>query len=108
MRSGVSNWLQCECRNVREMWMGMACNGMLVPMFVRLAAIPLEIVRVLVVGVMDMPMAMFDRLMHMSVFMMLGEVQQTPAPISPAASQNASTSIHRAGSAQPPRQRTVQ
>ena len=45
-----------------------------VPMFMWIVTVPGEVVFVLVVFVMDVPMAMLCRLMHVLVLVVLGEV----------------------------------
>ena len=50
-------------------------GGVTMPMAVRFGDIPDEIVRMLMVFIMDMPVAVFQRFMAVFMFMALGEMQ---------------------------------
>ena len=66
--------------NIREMRVFVHHSRMTMPMVMRLAIVPVEIVRVLVVFVMDVLMTVLHRLMHVFVLMVLRQVQpDTPA-----------------------------
>lgn len=66
--------------NIREMWVFVHHSRMTMPMVMRLAIVPVEIVRVLVVCIMDVLMTVLHRLMHVFVLMVLRQVQpDTPA-----------------------------
>ena len=61
--------------NIRIMRMLVRYGDMTMPMVMRLVIVPLEIVKMLVVLVVNMPMTVLHRLMLMSVLMMLRQVQ---------------------------------
>ena len=61
--------------NIREMRMLVRDGDMTMPMIMRLVIVPVEIVRVLVVFVMDVPMSVLHRLMHVPVLMTLRQVK---------------------------------
>lgn len=61
--------------NIREMRMLVDDDGVLVPMIMGIATIPLERVLMLMVRIMHVRMAVLERLMHVFVLMMLGQVQ---------------------------------
>ncbi len=60
--------------NIREMRVFVCYGDMSMPMVMRLVAVPVEIVRVLMMFVMNMAMTVFHRLVHVFVFMMLRQV----------------------------------
>ena len=61
--------------NIRKMRMLVRHGDMTMPVLMRLVIVPIEIVKMLMVFVVDMPMTVFHWLMHVSVLMMLRQVQ---------------------------------
>ena len=61
--------------DVREMRVFVSNGGVAVQMIMGFAAIPLKIMRMLVVFVMRMVVDMFEGFMHMFMFVMLGKMQ---------------------------------
>lgn len=73
--SALSGSMQMPVMNIRKVRMLVHHRLVPVPMLVGLLAGPRERMLVLVVIVVDMPMTVFHRLVHMFMLMMLGEVQ---------------------------------
>lgn len=73
--SVLSGSMRMPVMNIRKVWVFVNHRLMPVPMFVGLLAGPCERMVVVVVLVVDMAVAVFHRLVHMFVFVVLGEVQ---------------------------------
>ena len=61
--------------DIRKVWMFVGDDSMPMGMAVRLAAIPVEIVFVLVMRVVNVWMGVFEWLMRMCMFVTLGQMQ---------------------------------